>query len=139
MISNKPNGTNRARKLAGPDVVYTDLSYRIMEAVFEVHNRLGPGFSEEIYHRAVITELEVRGIPFETQKSITIFYREQQIGAYRLDLVVDGKIIIELKAVTSLNDLFKQQLVSYLKATNLRLGILINFGSRRVEYVRIAN
>lgn len=139
MISNKPNGTNRARKLAGPDVVYPDLSYRIMEAVFEVHNRLGPGFSEEIYHRALITELEVRGIPFETQKSITILYREKPIGAYRLDLVVDGKIIIELKAVTGLNDLFKQQLISYLKATNLRLGILINFGSRRVEYVRIAN
>jgi GxxExxY protein len=61
------------------------------------------------------------------------------IGTYRLDLVVDGKIIVELKAVTSLNDLFRQQVVSYLKATGLRLGILINFGSRRVEYTRIAN
>ncbi len=61
------------------------------------------------------------------------------IGTYYLDLVVDGKIIIELKAVASLNDLFKQQLLSYLKATDLRLGILINFGSRRVEYIKIAN
>ncbi len=138
-MTNEPNSTNKARKLAGPDVVYPDLSYRIMEAVFEVHNRLGPGFSEEIYHRALITELEVRDIPFETQKSINILYREKTIGTYRLDLVVDGKIIIELKAVASLNDLFKQQVVSYLKATGLRLGILINFGSRRVEYTRIAN
>ena len=138
-MANEANGTNKARKLAGPDVVYPDLSYRIMEAVFEVHNRLGPGFSEEIYHRALIAELGVREIPFESQKSITILYREITIGTYHLDLLVDGKIIIELKAVASLNDLFKQQLMSYLKATGLRLGILINFGSRRVEYIRITN
>lgn len=87
----------------------------------------------------MIAELEVREIPFETQRSITVLYREKMIGTYYLDLVVDGKIIIELKAVASLNDLFKQQLLSYLKATGLRLGILINFGSRRVEYIRIAN
>jgi GxxExxY protein len=115
------------------------MSYRILEAVFEVHNRLGTGFSEEIYHRALIAELEVREIPFETQKSISIHYREKTIGTYYLDLVVDEKIIIELKAVDSLNDLFKQQLLPYLKATGLRLGILINFGSQRVEYIRIAN
>ncbi len=138
-MTNESNGTNKTRKLAGPDVLYPDLSYRIMEAVFEVHNRLGPGFSEEIYHRALITELEVRDIPFETQKKITVLYREKTMGTYFLDLVVGGKIIIELKAVASLNDLFKQQLLSYLKATGLQLGILINFGSRRVEYVRIAN
>ena len=87
----------------------------------------------------MIAELEVREIPFETQRSITVLYREKMIGTYYLDLVVDGKFIIELKAVASLNDLFKQQLLSYLKATGLRLGILINFGSRRVEYIRIAN
>ena len=138
-MTNESNGTNKARKLTGPDVVYPDLSYRIMEAVFEVHNQLGPGFSEEIYQRALIAELEVREIPFETQKSIAILYREKTIGIYRLDLVVDGKIIIELKAVASLNDLFKQQVASYLKATGLRLGILINFGSRRVEYTRIVS
>jgi GxxExxY protein len=97
-MTNELNGTNKARKLVGPDVVYPDLSYRIMEAVFEVHNRLGPGFSEEIYLRALIAELEVREIPFEIQKSITIHYREKMIGTYRLDLVVDGKIIIEIKS-----------------------------------------
>jgi GxxExxY protein len=138
-MTSESNSTNKARKLVGPDVVFPDLSYRIKEAVFEVHNRLGPGFSEEIYHRALITELEVRGIPFETQKKITVLYREKTMGTYFLDLVIDGKIILELKSVTNLNDLFKQQLLSYLKATGLRLGILINFGSRRVEYVRITN
>jgi len=120
-------------------VLYPELSYHVMEAAFEVHNRLGPGFTEEIYQRALITELDMRKISFETQKYIVVSYREQPIGTYRLDLVIDGKIIIGLKAVANLNDLFKQQLLSYLKATGLRLGILINFGTRRVEYVRIAN
>jgi GxxExxY protein len=137
-MTNESNSTNRARKLFGPDVLYPELSYRVMVSVFEVHNRLGPGFTEEIYQRGLITEFEIREIPFENQKSITVNYREKAIGTYRLDLVVDSKIIIELKAVASLNDLFKQQLTSYLKATGLRLGILINFGAQRVEYVRIA-
>jgi len=139
MITNSPNGTNKIKKLVGPDVLYPELSYSIMEAVFEVHNRLGPGFSEGIYHNALINEFEFRKIPFESEKMIFISYREKTVGTYRLDLVVDGKIIIELKAVAGLNDLFKQQLTSYLKATGFRLGILINFGSRRVEYVRMAN
>ncbi|HVM70921.1 MAG TPA: GxxExxY protein [Anaerolineales bacterium] len=139
MTTNIPNSTNRARKLVGPDVLFSELSYRIMEAVFEVHNRLGPGFSEQVYQRALIAEFEIREIPFEAEKNINVLYREKVIGNYRLDLLVDGKIIMELKAVDSLNDLFKQQLNSYLKATGMRLGILINFGSRRVEYVRIVN
>jgi GxxExxY protein len=87
----------------------------------------------------LIAKLEKREIPFETQKGITVLYREITIGTDYLDLVIGGKIIIELKAVASLNNLFKQQLLSYLKATGLQLGILINFGSRRVEYIRITN
>jgi len=110
-----------------------------MEIMFEVHNQLGPGFSEEIYERAVVVELKKRNIPFEQQKTISVFYKGEPLGTYRLDLVIDGKIILELKAISSLNDLFKQQLLSYLKATGLRLGILVNFGSQRVEHVRIAN
>ncbi len=137
--TNNSNGTNKPRKLVGPEVLYPELSYRIMESVFEVHNQLGPGFSEEIYQNALFTELEIREIPFETQKNVIVSYRGKPMGTYRLDLVVDSKIIIELKAVASLNDLFKQQLTSYLKATGLRLGILINFWIRRVEYVRVAN
>ncbi len=64
MRPNDSNGTIRARKLAGPDVIYPELSYRIMEAAFEVHDQLGPGFGEEIYGRALITELKIRAIPF---------------------------------------------------------------------------
>jgi GxxExxY protein len=138
-MTNILNKTNNAKRLVGPDVIYPELSYNIMEAVFEVHNQLGPGFGEEIYQQALIVEMETRSIPFEAQKSLVVWYKGKPMGTYRLDFLVDGKIILELKAVSSLNDLFKQQLTSYLKATDLRLGILLNFGTRRVEYIRIAN
>ena len=132
-------GRGAIRKTVGEQVLYPELSYKIMAAVFEVHNRLGPGFTEDIYQRATVCELEARRIPLESQKAIEVFYKGQIMGTYRLDLVVDGKVILELKAVSALNDLFKQQLLSYLKATQLRLGILVNFGASRVEHVRIIN
>jgi len=137
MSTNNSNDTNK--KQAGKKVLYPDLSYHVMEAVFEVHNQLGPGFTENIYERALIVELEKRGVSYEVQKKIEIIYKGQKLGNYRLDLVVEGKIILELKAVVSFNDLFKQQLLSYLRATDLKLGILINFGAKCVEYIRIAN
>ena len=75
----------------------------------------------------------------ERQKEIIVKYKEKIVGNHRLDLVVEDKIIFELKAVTKLTDIFKQQTISYLKATNFKLGILINFGSRKVEYIRVVN
>jgi GxxExxY protein len=126
-------------KEVGKDVLYPELSYQIMEIVFEVHNQLGPGFAEDVYEEATVCELETRPIPFERQKTIQVVYKGRVVGKHRLDLVIDDKIILELKAVAGLNDVFKQQLLSYLKATGLRLGILINFGGKRVEAVRIAN
>lgn len=120
-------------------IIYRNLSYRVMDAVFEVHNTLGPGFVESVYEEALVHELEIRSIPFKRQTTITINYKERTVGTHRLDLVVDGKIILELKAVSALTDVFKQQTLSYLKATGLKLGILINFGTPRVEYVRIVN
>jgi GxxExxY protein len=127
------------KKRTGKDVLYPDLSYRIMEAAFEVHNQLGPGFPETIYERALLIELAAREISCLQQVDVPVCYKGQDLGAFRLDLVVEGKIILELKALSSLNDLSKQQLRSYLKASGLRLGILINFGAPRVESVRIVN
>ena len=110
-----------------------------MQAVFEVHNTLGPGFVESLYEQALAYELETRDIPFERQKKVTVRYKGRVVGTHRLDFVVDGKVVLEMKAGTALTDVFKQQTLSYLKATDLRLGILINFGTSRVEYIRIAN
>lgn len=138
--TNRTDGTNDMGGDRNPDrVVYRDLSYRIMEAVFEVHNALGPGFAESVYEEALTHELEIRGIPFERQKVVTISYKQRTVGTQRLDLVIDGKVILEPKAVSVLTDAFRQQTLSYLKATDLKLGILINFGTPRVEYTRIVN
>lgn len=120
-------------------VIHPVLSYQIMQAVFEVHNTLGPGFLESVYEEALAFELDLRGIPFVRQETVEVRYKGRVVGAQRLDLVIDGRILLELKAVSALTDVFKQQTLSYLKATGLKLGILINFGVTRVEYVRIVN
>lgn len=110
-----------------------------MQAAFEVHNTLGSGFIESIYEEALVFELEIRQIAFERQKNVEVRYKRRVVGAQRLDLIIDSRIVLELKAVSALTDAFKQQTLSYLKATGLKLGILINFGAPRVEYVRIVN
>jgi GxxExxY protein len=120
-------------------VIHRELSYKVMQAVFEVHNTLGPGFVETVYEEALVYELELRGIVFERQKETVVHYKGRTVGTHRLDLVVDDKIVLELKAVSALTDAFKQQTLSYLRATGAKLGILINFGTPRVEYTRIAN
>ena len=120
-------------------VIHPVLSYQVMQAVFEVHNTLGPGFLESVYEEALAFELDLRGIPFERQEPVEVQYKRRIVGTQRLDLVIDGRIVLELKAVSALTDVFKQQTLSYLKATGLKLGILINFGAPRVEYVRIVN
>jgi len=136
MITNFTNG--RMARMETP-IVYKELSYTIIEACMEVHKILGPGFTEKIYEEAVIREISSRYIAFERQKPIEVFYKGDKIGEYRLDIVVDNKIILELKAVAELNSTFEAQLFSYLKATNLKLGILINFGKKKLEQKRIVN
>ena len=127
------NSTNKEK------IIYKDLSFRIMEAVFEVHNILGPGYSENIYESALAKEFKDRKMDYTRQGLIEVHYKGVKIGEYRLDMVVEGKIILELKAVSELNEIFKSQLLSYLKATEMELGILINFGSKEVEFKRIVN
>jgi GxxExxY protein len=120
-------------------IIYADLSFKIMECAFEVHNELGPGFTEDIYEQAMALELEGRGIQYIRQKPMEVNYKNIPIGVYRFDLVVEDKVILELKAVSALNELHKQQLLSYLKASHLQLGILINFGGRKVESSRVVH
>jgi len=121
------------------DFIYKELSYKIMDAVFEVHNILGPGYPEDKYEKALCREFRDRGINYETQKSVKVIYKGEDLGDFRLDLIVEDKIILELKAVSELNEVFEAQVYSYLKATGLKLGILINFGKKKVEYKRIVN
>ncbi len=115
------------------------LSHEILNAAFEVHNRLKPGFPEVIYKKAMIIELRARKHQVEVEKRILVSYRDEVIGEYFLDLVVDGKVILELKAVSEILSVHKQQALCYVRASGLPLAMVINFGGESVTHARIAN
>jgi GxxExxY protein len=117
-------------------IVYKGLGYRVQGALRAVYFSLGPGFREQTYQRAVMKELQNRGIPFETEKVIDIAYAGEVIDRYRLDLVVDGKTVLELKAVNELHPRYEAQLLSYLRASGLRLGLLVNFASNKLNHTQ---
>ncbi len=99
-----------------------------MDCGFAVHRELGPGFSEGIYENAFCLELIARNIPFEREKSFVIMYRDRPVGLHRLDLIVRGRVVVELKAVRALERVHEAQVLSYLKASKLPIGLLMNFG-----------
>jgi len=99
----------------------------VIGAALEVHRILGPGFSEGVYEAALAIELTQRSIPFQRQVPLTVQYKGIRVGEWRADLLIDDALVVELKAVERLADVHVAQLVSYLKAVNLRLGLLINF------------
>jgi GxxExxY protein len=124
-----------------PDVVIVEkeLSYLIMQAAFDVHNELGPGFPESIYEEAMNRELTRRGIVLERQKEIKVLFKGEPIGEFKLDNIANGRIILEYKAVSEIARIHKQQALSYLKATGFELAIVINFGGERVQSSRVLN
>ena len=95
-----------------------------------IHRHLGPGFRERIYHQAFLLELDARGIPFEAQKAIGVRYKSWVIPGQRVDLLVAGVVVIEIKAVPRLASIHSLQLLSYLKTMDLRLGLVMNFNGR---------
>ena len=99
----------------------------VIGAAIEVHRELGPGFVESVYERALCAELRRRGIAHQTQVVLAVRYREEIVGELRLDLLVAGHVIVEIKAVEALTPLMTAQVLSYLKATGVRVGLLINF------------
>ena len=103
------------------------LTEQIIGCAIEVHRQLGPGLLESIYERALLFELKALGVPAESQVLVPIIYKGERLGEHRMDIVVDGKVIVELKAVDRIEPVFEAQLLSYLKLTNQRLGLLINF------------
>jgi len=118
-----------------------ELAKQFVDVALEVHRELGPGYDELIYENALAVELKLRGIPFNRQKTIKVFYKGVEVGEGRLDLLLDDELVVELKAVDELNPKHLAQVISYLKATELPLGLLVNFqvdllkkGLKRVVY-----
>lgn len=107
-------------------------SQQIIGAAIEVHRVLGPGLLESVYECALCRELEIRNIPFEVQKEIDVIYKGYIIKGQRLDLLVGAEVVVELKSVSCLSDIVVAQIMSYLKATGLKLGLVINFGQPKL-------
>jgi GxxExxY protein len=110
-----------------PDRTVDQLAREVIGAAIEVHRYLGPGFLEGVYEEALVMELALRGIPFERQRPVPVSYKEQNVGEGRVDLLVGTELLVDLKAVETLAPIHKAQVISYLKATGLHLGLLINF------------
>jgi GxxExxY protein len=113
------------------------LTQRIISAAIRVHKELGPGFLEAMYEEALAIELTAAGLTFERQKLLPVFYREHLIGEHRLDFLVEGKVIVELKAISALEDIHFAIVRSYLKAANLDDALLLNFATARVTIKRV--
>jgi GxxExxY protein len=118
---------------------FEELSKKIIGAAIEVHRELGPGFLENIYEEALKLELSEHRLHYDSQKEIKIMYLGVEIGTHRLDLLVENKIIVELKAVKEFADIHFAQLRSYLKATGLKVGLLLNFAKPSLEIKRVVN
>ncbi|MBT5306393.1 MAG: GxxExxY protein [Candidatus Scalindua sp.] len=108
------------------------LTEQIIGVAIEVHRILGPGLLESIYEEALCYELTLRGTPFQQQKEVDVFYKDKIIKGQRLDLIVHGEVVVEIKSVSKMKDIFTAQILSYLKATGLKRGLLINFGEARL-------
>ena len=115
------------------------LTEKVIQCAFAVSNTLGCGFLEKVYENALVHELRKAGLQAKQQHGITVYYDGAAVGEYTADLLVEGVRLIELKAVKDLDDIHLAQCLNYLKATNLRLCLLMNFGKPKLEFRRIAN
>lgn len=122
-----------------PEYKHSELTSRIIGCAIEVHKRLGNGFQEVIYQRALEIELKLANIAFAREFEMPIFYRDQQIGKRRVDFFVEGIVSVELKAMIRLEDGHFAQAINYLEAYNLEIGLLINFGEPSLNFKRLTN
>ena len=120
-------------------LLYKELTDRILKAAYTVHNELGCGFLEKVYQEALAIQMTEMNIPFEREKHLNVFYHGKCLQCdYIADFVVDDKVILELKAVTEMDNVFKAQTINYLKITGYKVGFLMNFGQEEFQFKRLA-
>ena len=117
-------------------ILYKDTSYKIVGLAMEVHSKLGYGFLEKVYENAMMVLFRRESISAKQQAPITVYFDGEIVGDYYADILVEDKIILELKALEKITDAHRAQTLNYLKATGLQLAILLNFGKQRLEYER---
>lgn len=112
------------------ELLHKDLTDVILKTFYEVYNELGYGFLEKVYENALLIELRNKGLEVSPQKKIKVFYKGNEVGDYYADLIVENKVILELKAVEYVVEEFENQLLNYLRGTNCEIGLLLNFGKK---------
>ena len=120
-------------------MLYEELTKTIIGCAMEVHKRLGNWFQEVIYQRALEIEMNIAKLEFARELEMPIFYRESEIGTRRVDFFVGGKVMVELKALTKLEDVHLAQAMNYLEAYKMEIGLLMNFGGKSLEFKRVHN
>jgi len=116
---------------------HKELTERIIGAAIEVHRHLGSGFLEKVYENALCLELKARGLKFSPQFQVPVRYKGQVVGSYYADIVVDGMVLCEIKALDSLTSVHEGQVLHYLKATGIQVGPLLNFGTTKLQIKRL--
>ena len=117
-------------------MLHQDLTKGIIGCGFEVSNELGAGFLESVYERAMLVALADVGLSAKSQAAIAVFFRNRRIGEFFADIIVEGKVIVELKTAKAITPIHEAQIINYLKATGIEVGVLMNFGNPRLEYRR---
>ena len=118
------------------ELLHKELTDKIIGAAYAVHNVLGYGFLEKVYHKAFVIELEKNGFTVESEKAFSVHYDGQKVGDYFADIVIGDEVIVEVKAVENLDKAFEAQLLNYLKAAGMKVGLVVNFG-RSVKFKRM--
>ena len=118
---------------------FSEITSKVIGCAMKVHQKMRNGYQEIIYHRCLVIEFKKEGIVFQEEMELPIFYEETEVGRRRVDFLVEKKVVLEIKAVSELNDIHLAQALNYLEGLNLEIGLLLNFGSKSLEIKRLIN
>lgn len=124
---------------ASKEYLYSDLTNKIIKIAIGVHKELGPGFVEKIYQRALYIDFKANKLRFTREKKINVAYKQVDLGYEQVDFEIEGKILVEIKAVSEINDIHRAQVLSYLKSSKYKVGLILNFARPTLEIKRIVN
>ena len=136
---NRDEGDGQDKFLRLMALLYEDITNKTLAACFEVSKELGAGFLESVYHNALVFALRERGLNLEREYPLAVSFHGQIVGQFYADILVEGKVILEVKTVSELTNVHKAQVINYLKATGIEVGLLVNFGNSKLEYRRFNN
>jgi GxxExxY protein len=122
---------------ANTELLHRELTKEIIDSAFSVHNALGCGLLEKVYGNALVWDLELKKRKVVAQREFRVFYRDKDVGVYYADLVVEGMVIVEVKSVDKIDDVYRAQLLNYLRISGLRVGLLLNFARPKLEFERL--